>query len=106
MDVQRHRAYRMTFGRHPPAVCDQKLMPGPRVDHCPVKHPAKRAEQVIPKRRGRPLNRVHAEGHWRRDRPHDLPPGEERLRHEETVEDDDRRRRDRQALLEWYGSSV
>src|SRR4030095_15130164 len=57
-------------------------------------------QQLITIRGHRPLNRIHAKGHRRRDRPHGLPPHAERIGSKEAVVDSRGRREDEQALLE------
>lgn len=101
-DLQGHRTEGIAFGRHPPRVGDEELLSRPHVDDGAVKDTTERAEQLVAKRRRRPLDRVHAERHGCGDRSDGLPPRAQRLGGEKAFEDDGRRRGDEEALLESF----
>ena len=65
-----------------------------------MKDPAKWTEQIIAIGRGRPLNRIHTEGHRRHDDANGLPPLRERYGIEEACEDRRRLRGDVETLFE------
>lgn len=99
-DLKRHRAQRRAFGRHPPAIGDQKLLAGPDIDDGAMEDAAERAEQIVAIRSGRPLDRIHAEWHRRHDNADGLPPLRQRGRIEEAREHRGRLRGDIETLFE------